>query len=67
MNKEKRDAATLELLDVLGGASVKVVVHSIARGNLKPMYSAEERVFSKSRVIKRSDRMRNADSRAKEK
>jgi len=46
MNKDKRVTTTKEILTSLGTSSVKVMVHSIARGNLKPMYSEDQRVFS---------------------
>lgn len=41
LHPEKRKQTIEEILATIGKQSVKVLVHSIARGNLKPMYSEE--------------------------
>ncbi len=46
LNEEKRQVVLDDLLEKIGKAQVKVLVHSIARGNLKPMHSDTEKVLS---------------------
>lgn len=46
MNEEKRSAVVQELMDKLGTGSFKALIHSIARGNLKPMHHETERTLT---------------------
>ena len=41
MHPEKRNQTIEEIIQTIGKHTVKVLVHSIARGNLKPMYTAD--------------------------
>ncbi|RMB61021.1 SDR family oxidoreductase [Dokdonia sinensis] len=46
MNAEKRSAVVQEALKNVGIGAFKVLVHSIARGNLKPLYHETERTLT---------------------
>ncbi len=46
LNAGKREAFIEELIGIIGVGSVKTLVHSIARGNLKPMLSQDQAVLS---------------------
>lgn len=46
LNSEKRSNLITRLQENIGKGSFKTLVHSIARGNLKPLYSEEERVMT---------------------
>lgn len=46
LNPEKRNHLIASLQDKMGKGSFKTLVHSIARGNLKPLFSEDEKVLS---------------------
>ena len=46
LSEEKRTTFINDFKDSIGGQPIKVVVHSIARGNLKPMYSDDSATLS---------------------
>lgn len=46
LNADKRQAAISEIKNTVGAGAIKVVVHSIARGNLKPLYSEDGATLS---------------------
>lgn len=46
MNASKRDLVINELAEKVGQGKLKMLVHSIARGNLKPMYSENDRTLT---------------------
>ncbi len=46
LNADKRQATISEIKDTVGAGAIKVVVHSIARGNLKPLYSEDGATLS---------------------
>ncbi len=49
LNIEKREAILAEIKEFLGGeGKIKVMVHSIAKGNLKPMNSSDEHTLNNS-------------------
>ncbi|TVZ51694.1 SDR family oxidoreductase [Dokdonia sp. Hel_I_53] len=46
LHPQKREQVITELLEKIGKHQVKAIIHSVARGNLKPMYSQEGAVLS---------------------
>ncbi len=46
LNAEKRTAGLEQIKDQIGTGKIKVLVHSIAKGNLKPMSDAENEVLT---------------------
>ena len=46
LNADKRQATISEIKNTVGTGAIKVVVHSIARGNLKPLYSEDGATLS---------------------
>ena len=45
-NEEKRNTVITDLKERIGAQNIKVLVHSIARGNLKPLFDLEEQTLS---------------------
>lgn len=46
LHPEKRVQTVTDIVDKIGKQSVKGLIHSVARGNLKPMYSLDEKTLS---------------------
>ena len=46
LNADKRQSTISEIKNTVGAGAIKVVVHSIARGNLKPLYSEDGATLS---------------------
>ncbi len=46
LQKENREQVITALLEIIGKHQVKALVHSVARGNLKPMFSKDGTVLS---------------------
>ena len=46
LNADKRQATISAIKNTVGAGAIKVVVHSIARGNLKPLYSEDGATLS---------------------
>jgi len=57
MNVEKRMQVIEDLLKELGGEQIKTLVHSVARGNLKPLYSTKDTVLSNDDFVRTLDAM----------
>ncbi len=46
LNAEKREATINKIIDAIGKGNVKALIHSIARGNLKPLHSEDGATLS---------------------
>jgi len=46
LHQEKRLQTVTTILETIGKYSVKGLIHSVARGNLKPMYSVDDKTLS---------------------
>jgi NAD(P)-dependent dehydrogenase (short-subunit alcohol dehydrogenase family) len=57
LNADKRANLIEELLPIIGKNTIKTLVHSIARGNLKPMMSLEQAVLSNDDFSRTIDAM----------
>lgn len=57
MNTEKRTEVISELVSTLGSSKFKTLIHSVARGNLKPLYSTEGSVLSNDDFTRTVDAM----------
>ncbi|GGG41022.1 short-chain dehydrogenase [Dokdonia pacifica] len=57
LNAEKRTQVVSELLEIVGTSQVKSLIHSVARGNLKPLYSEEGTVLSNDDFMRTVDAM----------
>lgn len=57
LNPDKRSTLIEELLKIIGASAVKTLVHSIARGNLKPMMSLDTVVLSNDDFSRTLDAM----------
>jgi NAD(P)-dependent dehydrogenase (short-subunit alcohol dehydrogenase family) len=57
MNTEKRLQVIDDLLKEIGEEHIKTLVHSVARGNLKPLYSDEGAILSHDDFVRTLDAM----------
>lgn len=57
MNTEKRDYVISELVNKIGVSQFKTLVHSVARGNLKPLHSTDNSVLSTDDFMRTLDAM----------
>ncbi|WP_299684531.1 SDR family oxidoreductase [uncultured Dokdonia sp.] len=57
LNAEKRTQVVSELLETIGDSQVKALIHSVARGNLKPLYDSEGTVLSNDDFMRTVDAM----------